>query len=239
MSRQPRLVYILPNLFTAASIFTGIISVVEASRGHYALSAWLIFLSLIFDGLDGRIARITQTTSRFGMEFDSLADIIAFGMAPAMLLYFQVGLSHGRFGILVSALYVIFGAIRLARFNVTNAQHDPSVFIGLPIPTAAVFIASWSLLLGKEAAPALQTLLLILSLAVALLMVSNIRYPSFKKIDLARPLMLKTLVLLTLVASTLYLFPAEGLGLIILAYILYGPIRGIRLFWEKRKSMGK
>jgi len=239
MSRRPRLIYILPNLFTAASIFTGVLSVVEASQSRYESAAWLIFLSLILDGLDGRVARITQTTSRFGMEFDSLADIIAFGMAPAMLLYFQLGLSHGRFGILVSALYVIFGAIRLARFNVTNAQHDPSVFIGLPIPTAAVFIASWSLLLGKEAALALQTLLLILSLAVALLMVSNIRYPSFKKIDLDRPLMLKTLVLLTLVASTLYLFPAEGLGLIILAYILYGPIRSIRLFWEKRKPARK
>ena len=239
MSRQPRLIYILPNLFTAASIFTGILSVVEASQSHYETAAWLIFLSLILDGLDGRVARLTQTTSRFGVEFDSLADIVAFGMAPAMLRYFQLGASHGRFGILVSALYVIFGAIRLARFNVTNAQNDPTVFIGLPIPTAAVFIASWSLLLGKGAAPALQTLLLILSLAVALLMVSNIRYPSFKKIDLDRPLMLKTLVLLTLVASTLYLFPAEGLGLSILSYILYGPIRSIRLFWEKRKPMGK
>ena len=237
MPRQPRLVYILPNLFTAASIFTGVISVVEASRGHFSLAAWLIFLSLIFDGLDGRIARITQTTSRFGMEFDSLADIIAFGMAPALLLYFQIGADHGRFGILVSALYVIFGAIRLARFNVTNARHDPSVFIGLPIPTAAVFIASWSLLLDREAPGILQTLLLILSLTVALLMVSNIRYPSFKRIDLDRPMMLKTLVLLTLVASLLYLFPAEGLALIILAYILYGPIRGIRLFLEKRKGI--
>ncbi|WP_292661378.1 CDP-diacylglycerol--serine O-phosphatidyltransferase [Nitratifractor sp.] len=235
--RKPRLIFILPNLFTAASIFTGILSIVEASRGDFGPAAWLIFLSLIFDGLDGRVARLTQTTSRFGMEFDSLADIVAFGTAPALLLYFQIGKDYGRFGVLVTALYVIFGAIRLARFNVTNAQNDPSVFIGLPIPTAAVFIASWSLLLQKQPLPALEVLLLILSLGVALLMVSNIRYPSFKRIDLDRPMMLKTLVILTLIASTLYLFPAEGLGLVILAYILYGPIRGVRLFWEKRKSL--
>ena len=231
---RPRLAYLLPNLFTAASIFTGIVSIVEASRGHFENAAWLIFLSLIFDGLDGRIARLTQTCSRFGLEFDSLADIVAFGAAPAMLLYFQVGAQYGRFGILVSALFVVFGAIRLARFNVTDNCNDPTVFIGLPIPTAAVFVASGSLFVSATDSGTMALLLLGFSLPVALLMVSNIRYPSFKRIDLSRPLMLKTLVLLTLAASIVYLYPATGLALIILSYILYGPLRSFRLLLERR-----
>ena len=234
---RPRLIYVLPNLFTAASIFTGIISLTQAVKGNYEQAAWLIFLSLVFDGLDGRVARLTHTCSRFGLEFDSLADIVAFGVTPAMLLYFQFGQHYGRFGILVSALFVVFGAIRLARFNVTDSCNEPGVFIGLPIPTAAVFVAGWSLLFGKHQLESLGVLLLFSTLMVAFLMVSNIRYPSFKKLDLDRPLMLKTLVLLTLVASLLYLFSSEGLALIILAYILYGPFRGLRVSLERYRRL--
>ncbi len=234
---KPRLAYILPNLFTAASIFTGIVSLTQAAQGHFQGAAWLIFLSLIFDGLDGRIARLTHTCSRFGLEFDSLADIVAFGVAPALLLYFQLGKDYGRFGILVSALFVVFGAIRLARFNVTDSCSEPGVFIGLPIPTAAVFIAGWSLLLSSHHLERYGIVLLVITLLVAFLMVSNIRYPSFKKIDLNRPMMIKTLVLLTFVASLLYLFSSEGLALLILAYILYGPFRGLRVSWERHKRL--
>lgn len=101
--KKANLIYILPNLFTASSIFVGVISIVEASKGHFVSGvAWLTLLALIFDGLDGRVARMTNTTSQFGVEFDSLADIISFGIAPAMLLYFLVGYEFGRFGILVS-----------------------------------------------------------------------------------------------------------------------------------------
>lgn len=147
--KKSNLIYILPNLFTASSIFVGVISIVEASQNNFILASWLILLALVFDGLDGRVARVTNTTSQFGVEFDSLADIISFGIAPAMLLYFYIGHNFGRFGILVSALYVIFGAIRLARFNISTAKTDPNVFIGLPIPTAAVFISMWILLFYK------------------------------------------------------------------------------------------
>ncbi|WP_457607691.1 CDP-diacylglycerol--serine O-phosphatidyltransferase [Nitratifractor sp.] len=234
--KKPRLTYVLPNLFTAASIFTGIVSLTQAANGHFESAAWLIFLSLVFDGLDGRVARLTQTCSRFGLEFDSLADIVAFGVAPAMLLYFQIGQHYGRFGILVSALFVVFGAIRLARFNVTDNCNDPGVFIGLPIPTAAVFVAGWSLLLEAHSLREYGAPLLAATLLIAFLMVSNIRYPSFKRIDLDRPLLLKTLILLTFVASILYLYPSEGLGLLILSYILYGPIRMGKLFLTKRKD---
>jgi len=226
--KKAHLIYILPNLFTASSIFVGVISIVEASKEHFILASWLVLLALVFDGLDGRVARMTNTTSQFGVEFDSLADIISFGIAPAMLLYFFVGHTYGRFGILVSALYVIFGAIRLARFNISTAKTDPNVFIGLPIPTAAVFVSMWVLLFHKYTLEAYSIALLFLALGVAVLMVSNFRYPSFKKIQLDKPMVFKTMILLVLVASLLYLYSAEGFALIILTYTLYGPIRALR-----------
>ena len=226
--KKANLVYILPNLFTASSIFVGVISIVEASKGHFILASWLILLALIFDGLDGRIARMTNTTSQFGVEFDSLADIISFGIAPAMLLYFFVGYEFGRFGILVSALYVIFGAIRLARFNISTAKTDPNVFIGLPIPTAAVFVSMWILLFNKYTLQNYSIVLLFLALGVAILMVSNFRYPSFKKVQLDKPLVFKTMIILVLIASLLYLYSAEGFAIVILGYTLYGPIRALR-----------
>ena len=134
----PPIAYLLPNLFTAASIFTGFYAIALALEGSFVSAAWFIFLALIFDGLDGRVARMTNTASHFGVEFDSLADIVAFGVAPALLLYLYIGESYGRIGIVVSALFIIFGAVRLARFNVTTSRIEPSVFIGLPIPTAAI-----------------------------------------------------------------------------------------------------
>ncbi len=225
---RANLIYILPNLFTASSIFVGVISIVEASKGNFVLASWLILLALIFDGLDGRIARMTNTTSQFGVEFDSLADIISFGIAPAMLLYFFIGDEFGRFGILVSALYVIFGAIRLARFNISTAKTDPNVFIGLPIPTAAIFISMWILLFHKYTLEDYAVTLLVLTLGVSILMVSNFRYPSFKKVKLDKPMVFKTMIALMIVASLLYLFSAEGFAIIILGYILYGPLRALR-----------
>ncbi len=226
--KKANLIYILPNLFTASSIFIGVISIVEASKGNFVLASWLILLALVFDGLDGRIARMTNTTSQFGVEFDSLADIISFGIAPAMLLYFFIGHEFGRFGILVSALYVIFGAIRLARFNISTAKTDPNVFIGLPIPTAAIFISMWILLFYKYTLEDYAVILLILTLGVSVLMVSNFRYPSFKKVQLDKPMVFKTMIVLMIIASLLYLFSAEGFAIIILGYVLYGPLRALR-----------
>ncbi len=226
--KKANLIYILPNLFTASSIFVGVISIVEASKGHFVLASWLVLLALVFDGLDGRVARITNTTSQFGVEFDSLADIISFGIAPAMLLYFFVGYDFGRFGILVSALYVVFGAIRLARFNISTAKTDPNVFIGLPIPTAAVFVSMWILLFHKYALQSYSIVLLFFALGVAILMVSHFRYPSFKKVELDKPMVFKTMIILMIITSLLYLFSAEGFAIIILVYTLYGPLRALR-----------
>jgi CDP-diacylglycerol--serine O-phosphatidyltransferase len=233
MEKRPRqLIFLLPNLFTASSIFAGVFSIISAVDGRYELAAWMILLSLLFDGLDGRVARLTHTCSRFGVEFDSLADIIAFGAAPAMLIYFYAGHDFGRFGIIASALFVIFGAIRLARFNVTTAKIEPSVFIGVPIPTAAVFTALSVLLFEKYAALASwQIIIPIEALLMSLLMVSNIRYPSFKKVNLHAMHVTRMLVLVLVVASLIFLYPIEGFALFFVLYVVYGPLRaGMHLY---------
>lgn len=231
-----KLAFILPNLFTASSAFVGVLSIIKASQGRFESAAWLIILALILDGLDGRVARLTNTTSKFGLEFDSLADIIAFGTAPALLLFFYVGEEYGRFGVLVSGLYVVFGAIRLARFNVMTSQTEPSVFIGVPIPTAAVILSVWILLFLEY--PFLKTYslaLLLAALVVSILMVSNIRYPSFKKLNHKKANMLKIFVVLLIALSVLFLFPIEGTAVVITAYAFFGPLRAL-LFLFKRKT---
>lgn len=204
---------------------------ISAIDGDFTKAAWLIMLALIFDGLDGRVARLTNTCSKFGIEFDSLADIVAFGVAPALLTYLFVGHEFERFGIVVAALFVMFGAIRLARFNVMTSSSEPSVFIGIPIPTAAVFIALLVLLFEKYNMKLEYGMyILIFSILVSLLMVSNIRYPSFKKIEFTPKHIMKLFVLLLFLALSVFIFPIEGFTLLFVAYILYGPIRAGTLF---------
>jgi CDP-diacylglycerol--serine O-phosphatidyltransferase len=234
--QQPKqLIYILPNLFTAGGVFSGMMSLIMSASGKYEYAAWLILLALIFDGLDGRVARMTKTTSKFGVEFDSLADIVSFGVAPAMLLYQYCGLDYGRFGMVVSGLYVVFGAIRLARFNVTTSEIEPSVFIGVPIPTAAVFVSILILLYEKYTLD-MYIPLLLATLFVAVLMVSNIRYPSFKKIDLQKANFIKVLVALVVTASTLFIFPIEGLAILITVYLFFGVSRAAFFFLRQIKK---
>jgi len=227
-SHPKKLAYILPNMFTAASIFVGIFSMVSAIKGEYELAAWLVMLSLVFDALDGRVARMTNTCSRFGVEFDSLADIVAFGVAPALLIYMYIGHDYGRVGVVVSAMFVVLGAIRLARFNVTTSQVEPSVFIGVPIPTAAVFISVLVLLFEDYVSMhAYKYVILIAAASVALLMVSNIRYPSFKKLDLQSLHYMRLFVTLLIAASVVVVYPKEGFALIFILYILYGPVQAL------------
>jgi CDP-diacylglycerol--serine O-phosphatidyltransferase len=223
-----QLIYILPNLFTASSIFVGVVSMIASIHGEFEKAAWYILLALIFDGLDGRVARMTNTTSKFGVEFDSLADMVSFGMAPALLTYLYVGESFGKVGIVVSALFVIFGAIRLARFNVMTATIEPTVFIGVPIPTAAVFVSVIVLLFQEY--PFLESfkvVILFLTVFLGLLMVSNIRYPSFKKIQMAPQHRMRILVGILSLAFIAYLYPIESVALFFVIYIFYGPIRAL------------
>jgi len=230
-----KLIYILPNLFTALSVFFGMMSVIASSQGKFEKAFIYIILSFIADGLDGRVARLTNTSSKFGLEFDSLADIVAFGVAPSMMLFFSIGTNYGKFGALATGLFVVFGAIRLARFNVTTSQNDPTVFIGLPIPTAAAVLAS-VLMLNIKLNHSLDLIILLSSFILGILMVSNVRFPSFKKIDLHQNAKLKVLVLIIILASFLYLYPIWTLAITLSGYILYGVVRWA---WSLKKAIKK
>lgn len=187
--------YLLPNLLTASSVFVGVLSIIASSKGEFEKSSILLFLAMILDGLDGRVARMTNTTSKFGVEFDSLADIVSFGVAPAMLLYFYVGHEFGKFGAMVSAMYVVFGAIRLARFNVSTNSTEPNVFIGLPIPGSALALVVWIMFFKEYNLSEYSISILIFAIVISIIMVSNIRYPSFKKFNLSRTNILKLLII--------------------------------------------
>ena len=222
----PPIAYLLPNFFTAASIFTGFYAIALGLESSFVSAAWFIFLALIFDGLDGRVARMTNTASNFGVEFDSLADIVAFGVAPALLLYLYIGHTYGRLGIVVSALFIIFGAVRLARFNVMTSLIEKSVFIGLPIPTAAIMISIAILLLEQyPELSAHKVFILPLAVGLSILMVSNIRYPSFKKMNFKTFHFMRFLVGLIVVALGVFIYPIEGMAILAAGYLLYGPLR--------------
>jgi CDP-diacylglycerol--serine O-phosphatidyltransferase len=230
-----KLIYILPNLFTALSVFFGMMSIIASSQGKFEKAFIYIVLSFVADGLDGRVARMTNTSSKFGMEFDSLADLVAFGVAPAMMLFFSVAHNYGKFGALATGFFVVFGAIRLARFNVTTSQNDPTVFIGVPIPTAAAVLAS-VLMLNLELNHKLDLTILIFSFILGILMVSNIRFPSFKKVDMHQNAKLKVLIVIIVLASLLYLYPIWTLALSLSGYIIYGIIRAL---WSYKKIYKK
>ena len=229
-----KLAFLLPNFFTSLSAFFGVMSIIASSQGKFEKAFIYIVLSLIADGLDGRVARLTNTTSKFGVEFDSLADVVAFGVAPAMMLFFAIGNEYGRFGALISGLFVVFGAIRLARFNVTTGEIDPRYFIGLPIPTAAVVLGSW-IMMSLET-HSLKFLVLLGALLLAFLMVSNFRYPSFKKMDLQKNLALKVLILIIIIASFIYLYPVEAIAIILTVYTFYGVGRGVYGYFKVLKN---
>ena len=223
---KPKFAFLLPNLMTAISLFLGVLSVLASVRGEYEKAAFYIFLSLIFDGLDGRIARLTGTCSKFGLEFDSLADLVAFGVAPAMLVYFAAGQYFGKLGVLVAGFFVVLGAVRLARFNVQSECIEPNVFIGLPIPSAAVFVASWTVAL--QSYRALETCkleLLAASFFASILMVSNIRYSSFKKIKFSKSALMRIFVFVLIVLAVMYLYTLETVTALITVFVASGIIR--------------
>jgi CDP-diacylglycerol---serine O-phosphatidyltransferase len=190
--RRPRFLFVLPNLFTVSSIFCGMYAMVLTTEGQMAdrfyRAAVAILFGILFDAADGRVARLTKTESNFGVQLDSLADAISFGVAPAFLVYKWALFSMGFLGLLAAFVFASCGAIRLARFNVMAARNEgvPRYFLGLPIPLAAAGISSIVLLnhhLGNDPvrfAPYILGLVLLLSF----LMVSHVRYRTFKKLRL-------------------------------------------------------
>lgn len=223
-------VYVLPSLITTGGLFAGFYSVIASFRGDFFWAATAILIANIFDILDGRVARLTNTTSRFGIEYDSLADLVAFGVAPGILVYRWALEPWGSWGWLAASLYVTCGALRLARFNVQYDNAEKRHFSGLPIPAAAEVIASTVLLycyLGGEGVTHKHALLLVLTYVLAGLMVSNVKYFSFKETELYRR---QPFWMLVAVIVVLKLLIAEPQIMLFAGFSLYassGPLRWV------------
>ncbi len=207
--RLKRAVPFLPNFITTISLFTGFYSIYFAINGDYVVASFLIFMSIMIDGMDGRVARATNTTSLFGKEYDSLSDLTAFGVAPAILLYLwkfsELG-EFAKFGYLACCVYVACGALRLARFN-SDTSGSLTTFTGLPIPIAAAGIIS--LVLVEQTIGSLPAMPLFAWIyLLAYLMVSTIKYPSFKHVEYIKThpfqLLVAALLLMVVVASAPY-----------------------------------
>jgi len=214
--------YVIPSLFTVANIFCGFLSIIASSRDQYERAAVLILVAIFADVLDGRIARLTGTTTQFGEEFDSLADVVSFGMAPA-LLAFKWGLwDVPRIGMAVAFLFLVAGSIRLARFS--SANHDSPNFVGLPIPAGAGAISMLVLMSPSPVThPAFIPVVVAFVLGLSLLMVSNLPYPSFKGVNLRRKWPAPTLFLIAVVFSLITLTP-HVLSILATIYILSAPV---------------
>jgi len=231
-------IYILPNLFTSASLFGGFYAIIASIQGRYEAAAIAIIISAIFDALDGRIARFTRTTSHFGTEFDSLSDVIAFGVAPGVLAFQWAMKPFGRLGWLAAFMYVVCGALRLARFNVQKNTQDPGFFKGLPIPSAACFIASLILFvedLGGFAEEA-PLMVVVMTYVLSFLMVSTVGYTSFKKLDIRNRKPFNVLVSVILMCIVIAYKPKIMFFGIMVVYVLSGPVLGLRRLYLRRAA---
>lgn len=243
MNKEPRMknirikkgIYVLPNLFTTASLFAGFYSIVASIQEKYFVAAIAILVSLVFDGLDGRIARFTNTTSKFGAEYDSLADLIAFGVAPSLLAYIWVMSSDGKMGWMAGFLFVACGALRLARYNIQIGIIESKVFNGLPIPAAASVIATTVIFFdfigieGKYHNSYLTYSVILLSL----LMVSSIKYYSFKDMKLYARMPFTLFLIVVGVLLFIYYKPEIMAFVIMVGYAISGPIWWVIKFGRK------
>ena len=230
-------IYLVPNLITSASLFGGFYSIVAALDGNYYASAVAILISVLLDAMDGRIARLTNTNTRFGIEYDSLADLVSFGVAPAILIFTWALRPYGRFGWLAAFLFVVCGALRLARFNIQINTVESRVFNGLPIPAAASLVATTVLLFSylEQEGMAKHVTVLLFTYLLAFLMVSNIKYYSFKDLDLKERRPFNLLVIGILLLVVVALEPHIMLFLLSLAYVLSGPVISLRRKGERRQ----
>ena len=229
---RPRGIYLLPNLFTTGGLFAGFFAIIAASQGRFEAACVAIFVASVLDGIDGRVARLTNTQSEFGVQYDSLADLISFGMAPALVMYYWAlsamkldGLTFGRIGWLAAFLYAACAALRLARFNSQVAQVDKRWFIGLASPAAAGLMASfvWTCHDLQLRGTDLRIPALALTVVAALLMVSRIRYSSFKGSGGAQRVPFVTIVFVLAVLAALMLDPPKVLLATATLYALSGP----------------
>ena len=222
---RKRGIYLLPNILTTANLFCGFYGILASMQGGYELSAVLLVAAMILDSLDGRIARMTNTMSKFGAEFDSLADLVTFGVAPAILTYSWALSAYGKWGWMVAFLFVVCGALRLARFNIQIGIIESRVFNGLPIPGAASVIATGIMLyfyLGGQGKYH-DFSILMTTVALALLMVSNTKYYSFKDLNFFSRKPFMSFVLIVIVLIIVAAEPQITLFTFSVGYSLSGP----------------
>lgn len=220
-------IYLLPNLFTTAALFAGFYAIVAASGERFEAAAVAIFVAIILDGMDGRIARLTHTESDFGAQYDSLSDMVSFGLTPALVMYEWSLASMGKAGWLAAFIYAAAAALRLARFNTQVGSADKRYFQGLPSPAAAGLIAALVWLAERYAFDIFivtQGFTLFLTVAAGILMVSNVRYNSFKELDLRGKVPFMTILIIVLVFVFISIEPPLVLFGILLLYAISGPV---------------
>jgi CDP-diacylglycerol--serine O-phosphatidyltransferase len=231
MKTRHKGIYLLPNLFTTAALFSGFYAIISAMDGRFEAAAIAIFVAALFDGMDGRIARMTNTQSAFGAEYDSLSDMVSFGVAPALVAFTWALGPLGKIGWICAFMYTVAAAFRLARFNVQIDVVDKRYFIGLASPLAACIVAAfvWVGVDNKlmrdyaEWIPALTATLVVLS---GFLMVSNVRYYSFKELDRSRVPFVVMLPIVLVFGIVMYNLPI-GILAVSLLYAFAGPVSAL------------
>ena len=219
-------VFLAPATITSIGLLSGFYSAVCSIAGHFELAAVMIMVAFICDGLDGRIARLSRTSSQFGIEYDSLSDVVAFGMAPAILAYTWALQPIGGLGVAIAGLFVVCAALRLARFNVQTASVDKRRFVGLPVPGAAALVAGIALAYSYFEFSSPKTLCSVMApitLALAGLMISRVPYPSFKGINLEKRAQIELVIAVVVTAAFLVAMPQLTVFLLACAFVLAGP----------------
>ena len=230
-SRPRKGIYLLPNLLTTGALFGGFYAVLSGFSGNFEIAAIAIFVAMVFDGLDGRVARMTNTQSDFGVQYDSLSDMVSFGIAPAIVVYGWGLTGLGKVGIAAAFVYASCAALRLARFNVQSSVNSGKFFIGLPSPAAAALIAGfvWSAY-SLQPSWFISAFTALLTAVAGLLMVSNFKYPSFKQIDLRGKVPFVVILSIVMSFVVITIDPPRILLMLALAYAFYAPVK---LLWSK------
>jgi len=232
-------IYLLPNLFTTAALFAGYYAIVQAMNGNFEHSAIAIFIAMVFDGLDGRVARMTHTQSEFGAEYDSLSDMVSFGVAQSLIMYEWALKEMGQLGWIAAFIYCACAALRLARFNANIHVIDKRFFQGLPSPAAAALIAGlvWVMLDFQVSGSEIKWLVFIVTLFAGLTMVSNIPFYSGKEINLGRRVPFFTILLLLLFFFVLIpSHPPVVLFCLFMGYAMSGYLIKLWRFNKNRKK---
>lgn len=245
--RGYKTVYILPNLFTTAALFCGFYAILAANDGRFSFAAALIFIAMVFDGLDGRVARWTKTESAFGMQYDSLSDMVSFGVAPALILYqwslFAVAdapLLPARLGWMAAFVYAACAALRLARFNTQTSDSDKAIFVGLPSPSAAAIVCGyvWVGTRYEWHGAQLIALSIVVMFLAGLAMVSEFKYYSFKTLKLEGRIPYSRAILPAVLLALIFLEPSPVLFGLFLIYGLSGPVWTLwRLLRKYRRKL--